>query len=376
MKILTIGFDKDLFKKGSIPQMRHVSYGALVEEMHIIFFASKKLGFEKQKINENVWVYPTNSSSKIGFFVDAYNLGKKILRGKREKWLISAQDPFEAGLVGYLLKKRCRVPLQIQEHGDFFSAPYWRKESFLNLIKYYLGSFLITKADGVRVVSDCIKKTLINKGVSEEKIIKVHVRTDLDYWFTQKPKVNLHDMYPKSDSIVLTAARLVKQKNLTLLIHAFKKVIAKHPRSLLFIVGQGPLEENLKKLTDDLQIKGQVIFLPWTDDVLSYFKTADIYALSSNYEGWGRVVIEAAAAKLPIVMTNVGCAGEVIENKKSGIVVPIDDCEAFSKALIDTIENRNFANTFSQNAFEKIKSLPTEKEILSLYKKGWEKCLS
>ena len=375
MKILAIGPDKDLFKKGSIVQTRQRSYGSLVEEIHIIVFASKKLGFKKQKIAPNVWVYPTNSSNKLSFFIDAYNLGRKILKDEG-KWLISAQDPFESGVVGYMLKKKCSVPLQIQEHGDFFSTPHWRKESLLNFIRYCLSGFLIQKADGVRVVAGRIKKTLIQKGVPEEKITTVNVRTDIDDWSVKEPRLKLHDMYPKAGAIIITAGRLVKQKNIPLLIHSFKDVNVKYPDTLLLIIGEGSLEKKLKKLACDLQVDKQIVFLPWTDDALSYFKTADIYALSSNYEGWGRVIIEAMVAKLPTVMTNVGCADEVFKNNEDGFVVSVDDREAFSEALLKMIEDPTLRDRFARNAFDNAKSLPTEQENLALYKKSWDKCFS
>lgn len=375
MKILAIGPDKDLFKEDNIVRTRQRSYGSLVEEIHIIVFASKKLGFKKQKIAHNVWVYPTNSSNKFSFFIDAYNLGRKILK-EEGKWLISAQDPFESGVVGYMLKKKCGVPLQLQEHGAFFSTPHWRKESFLNFIRYCLSGFLIQKADGVRVVARRIKKTLVLKGVPEEKMTTVNVRTNTKDWSSKEPKLKLHNMYPEAGAIIITAGRLVKQKNIPLLIYAFKDVLVKYPETLLLIIGEGPLEKKLKKLACDLRVDKRIIFLPWTDDAVSYFKTADIYALPSNYEGWGRVIIEAMAAKLPTVMTDVGCANEVFKNNEDGFVVPVDDREAFSKALLKMVEDPALRDRFARNAFDKVVSLPTEQENLILYKKSWDECFS
>ena len=60
---------------------------------------------------------------------------------------------------------------------------------------------------------------------------------------------------------------------------------------------------------------------PWTDDPFSYYKTADLFLLTSNYEGYGMAVVEAMAAGCPVIMTDVGLAGEVLIDKKDGLVV-------------------------------------------------------
>jgi glycosyltransferase involved in cell wall biosynthesis len=79
---------------------------------------------------------------------------------------------------------------------------------------------------------------------------------------------------------------------------------------------------------------------PWSNNVPGLLAQADAYVLSSDYEGWGRVLIEAMVVGLPIVTTNVGCAGEVVKHEQHGLVVPTRDEKALEKALLRMATDR------------------------------------
>jgi glycosyltransferase involved in cell wall biosynthesis len=271
--------------------------------------------------------------------------------------VITAQDPFEMGIVGTVLRAMLRVPLNVQEHGDFFSAPHWRTETVMNRIRYLIGLFVLRRADSVRVVSKRIQDTLIRKGVAPEKISVLPVRTDIQKWINGKTTVDLHAQYPNASPIILTAGRLVAQKNIDVLLLAFAKTVKRLPKALLVIIGTGAEERRLKQKAQTLGISECVVFMPWTDDLVSYMKTADIYALSSDYEGWGRVLVEAMACGLPVVTTDVGCAGEVFIDDRHGKIVPIRDADAFADALIALGLNIEMRQSYRDNALHDIKKL-------------------
>ncbi|MEK9184817.1 MAG: GtrA family protein, partial [Patescibacteria group bacterium] len=112
------------------------------------------------------------------------------------------------------------------------------------------------------------------------------------------------------------------------------------------------------------------------NDVGNYYSQADVFLLTSNSEGWGLVVIEAATYGLPIIMTDVGCAGEVIVNGESGIIIPIGDKKALVRNMKRIIEDQELREKLGANAKLVVQSLPSKEETFELYKESWERCVN
>ena len=94
MIILSIGTDKKTFEQGSAVRSRMAEYGTLFDELHIIIFTLKKHGFKAEKISENVWIYPTDSWSRLFYPFSACRLFRKKLSALNID-VVTAQDPFE-----------------------------------------------------------------------------------------------------------------------------------------------------------------------------------------------------------------------------------------------------------------------------------------
>jgi glycosyltransferase involved in cell wall biosynthesis len=369
MKVLSISLDKKILDRESENFKRQKEYAGLVNELHIVIF-----GPEKEIKSGNLFIYGSGGSNKISLFLKVHRTVKKILKNKDLKdWLITTQDPFESALIGWCLSKKFKIGLNIQEHGDYFSEKYWRNESLLNFLRYYLGKFLIKRADSIRVVGQRIKNTLSKMRIDKNRIIVVPVYTEIK---TGSDSVDIELQRKHKDKFIfLTLARLVKQKNLPLLIKAFKDVAKKNNQAILLIVGKGPEKKKLVSLAKKLRLGDKIFFIDWTDDIYSYYNLADAYVLSSNYEGWGRVIIEAAGCGLPIIMTDVGCAEEVIKNEKSGLVVPLADKKRLVKAMLRLAKDKNLRMSLAKKAKEEILSLPDKQKTLKLYKESWQKAL-
>ncbi len=366
MKILNISLDRQALDPNSLTAQRLRSYGQLVDKYVVVVPSSSRQIVE---LSDRVKVYGSGGRNRAIQLFNVYRAGRRIL--SQEKFsVITSQDPFETALVGWLLARRFGLGLNIQEHGDFFSAPYWRREKLLHFVRYWLGRFLLKRADSVRVVSRRIARTLAGLGIAADKIVAVPVYT---------PPPNLISVQPASwrpefagQFVFLTMARLVRQKNLSLLLRAFKLTASKAPQAVLVIVGSGPLAGRLKALSRRLGLAGKVFFHPWTDDVYAYYLAADAYVLSSNYEGWGRVIIEAAYAGLPVIMTDVGCAGEIIKDGQSGAVVPVGDQPALAQAMVKMAKDSHWRQQLARGAQAAVKNLPNQEETLRLYLKSWQ----
>ncbi len=364
MKILSISLDKKILDENSENFQRQKEYADLVDEYYVVVFGPKK---EIQE--DNLFAYGSGGNNKISCFFRAYKIAKKIIIGnwklKIENSLITAQDLFFSGLLGYLLKRKFSIKLHVQVHTDFLSK-YFRQESLHNFFQYFLGKFIVKKADSFRVVSERIKQGLFNLRVNKDKITVVPIYTAIKFQISNF-KSQKHGKF-----IFLTIGRLVAVKSIELQIRAMAEIIKQHKDVGLWIVGEGKERKKLELLTKKLKIERNVNFLGWQDDLEKFYRQADIFLLTSNYEGWPRVVVEAAFFNLSIIMTDFSSAGEFIVNNENGIIIPINDLNSLKKAMIRLLEDKELRRRLGENAKKTISRLPDKEQTLKLYKKSWD----
>lgn len=378
MRIVSISLDRNVFNSHSVVFQRMRRYAVLLEEFHIICFT-----LEKDKAialqEENLFLYPTNSKSRLHFFLDAYTIGKKIIQQRsldRTSSIVTTQDPFETAIVGYLLKRKFGLSLNIQDHGNFFESRFFRKESILNLLRYRIGRILLKKSDSIRTVSLREKKYIESHFLyPEDRVANIPIFTNWRENSDSKPKIDIKQKYPGFDFYILTMCRLEKVKNIPLLIAAFAKIHKRFPRTLLLIVGNGSQKKRLEKMINREKLQGNVIMEDWTEDTISFYKTADLFVLSSFSEGWGLTVIEAASSLCPIIMTDTGCAGEFIRNGINGWITKTNDVQDLTRAIADAIENKERRKSFAKKAFQDLVILPDEEATRERLKKIWDRAL-
>jgi glycosyltransferase involved in cell wall biosynthesis len=178
--------------------------------------------------------------------------------------------------------------------------------------------------------------------------------------------------FPNFSHYLITICRLEKQKNIPLLLQSIKIVLTKFPKAAMIIVGSGTEENKIKKLIHKEKLEKNIIMENWTDDPYSYYKTADLFVMSSDYEGFPRTVIESIACHCPVVMTNQGSAREFIENNINGWVVPTRSPISLANAVIDALEHPEKRKSISEKAYHDLDKLLTKEQTLDLMKKSWE----
>ncbi len=368
MRVLTIGTDKRIFEDGSPTQTRIISYGGIVEELHIVCFTKK--GFKEKKISPNVYVYPTNSISKLFWITDASSFSKVFLSKKID--LVSAQDPFESGLVAFFIARKLKAKLHIQIHTDFLS-PYFWKESFLNKIRVVIAKFLLPRADGIRVVSKRINDSL---KANSFKLKAVPVVLPIRANFQRVGDRDfLKSKYPAFQDFILMVGRLEREKNISLAIQSFAEVSKSFEKVALVIVGDGSLNKSLKKEAERLKIEDKVFFEGWQEKLENYYGSASLLLHASSYEGYGLTLFEAGIAGLPIVSTNVGIAEEM-RDLGSAIFITDGDKNNVSSVIKKALETLPEAREKALKGKEIIsKTLLSEDEYLERYKLAWEKSL-
>lgn len=136
---------------------------------------------------------------------------------------------------------------------------------------------------------------------------------------------------------ILTVGSMKAQKNQALLIEAFARLNS-HPDARLMILGEGDLRPSLERKAKASGVAGRVIFPGFRVDSWPYYATADLFVLSSDYEGFGNVLVEAMHAGLPIVSTDCPDGpGEILGGGKFGTLVPVGDAEALSSAMSEAL---------------------------------------
>lgn len=133
---------------------------------------------------------------------------------------------------------------------------------------------------------------------------------------------------------LLNVARLHVQKNQELLLTAFREVRKRFPDVVLWIAGTGPEEARLRSLAPD-----GVMFLGHRDDVPALLRAADLFVLSSSWEGMPLSVLEAMREGLPVISTGVAGIADIISHGESGLVVPRGDAAALSEAILHCWED-------------------------------------
>lgn len=132
----------------------------------------------------------------------------------------------------------------------------------------------------------------------------------------------------------LAVGRFEIAKDYPNMLRAFAAVLAREPRAVLVIVGQGSLQAEAEALAAKLGLGDAVRFLGARGDVPAVMSAADGYVMSSAWEGMPMVLLEAAAAGLPIVATAVGGNGEVVRDGESGYLVPARDPESLGRGML------------------------------------------
>ena len=170
---------------------------------------------------------------------------------------------------------------------------------------------LLPQADYVRVVSERIEQSLKAKSWQLKAIVEVRpVAIDLEELKQAPITVDLHQKYPQFREIILMVSRLEPEKRIDLAIKSLAKFLPAVKNVGLAIVGSGSEEMRLKHLVDELGLGDYVKFEGWQENLATYYKTADLFLVTSSYEGYGLTIVEAKACGLPVVSTDVGIARE------------------------------------------------------------------
>lgn len=309
--------------------------------------------------------------------VSFYKLYKFI---KREKPDVVHTHTSKAGTLGRVAARLAGVPLIIHTfHGHTF-------HSYFNLLKNRL--FLATErvlagmTDKIVVISESQKEKI--KGYlnlnTDERLVLIPLGFDLSK-FLSDDLSNKRDKFrreldiPEEAIVIGIIGRLTAIKNHRMFIEAARMIKQKSSGKTVkfLIIGDGELKKELTVLSNRLGIRKDVIFAGWRKDVDSLYKAADIIALTSLNEGTPVSLIEAFASAKAAVATDVGGVRDIVEDGKSGFVVPPNDIDAFSDAITTLINDKERRESFGLYGREFVKNTYTKERLIRDIENLYEK---
>lgn len=210
---------------------------------------------------------------------------------------------------------------------------------FKNLVFRVLKKRLLKFADRIICPANAIKNDLqINFGIRPDKMITIYNPVQVE-----EIRSNLQPHHPGQHSSVyqiVSAGTLEHRKGFDLLIDVMSKIVKENDRVHLTLLGDGPEKENLIKQINSLSLSDNVRLAGFQKNPFIYFSKADLFVLSSRYEGLPNAVLESLACGTPVVAFNCpGGIDEIIVNDSQGALVPENDVQALSKAIEKQMES-------------------------------------
>ena len=269
------------------------------------------------------------------------NCSKKSIRGlkikaiqqlielcRQEKFNIVIAHRYKPIYIMLWAAQFCRIPTLVFVLHAMKTISHFTRKCFIALLvrrnMYFAG------------VSDAVRNDLRASlwGIPDSRVITLYNCIDMqtaENRLFSKSEARQFLKIPENTLAIGTVARLVPDKDQKNIIQAFAKVKPHFPHAILFIIGNGELEQELKQLAKQHHLENDIVFTGFVPDAQRYLKALDIFVLSSIEEAFGRVLLEAMIARVPVIGTRIDGIPEVIGD--AGLVVEARDSQLLSSAI-------------------------------------------
>jgi glycosyltransferase involved in cell wall biosynthesis len=266
-----------------------------------------------------------------------------------------------------LLASRGRVPSVTTNHN--WLTAHWKLKIYCMLDSLWIRFF-----DRIVAVSDEVKKDMVKHKIPEVKIRVIDNGIALERFEKQvetgrmKTQLGLEER----TRVIGTVGSLVVEKGHLYLLEAARPILDIVKDLKFLIIGDGPLRKLLEEKSEELGIKKHLIFAGQRKDIPELLMAMDIFVLPSIKEGLPMALLEAMAAKRPVIATRVGAIPKVIENKDIGALVEPKDILGLRDAMMSLINDPDRMNLLARRGFDRVysdfSSDQMGKHYLELYK--------
>jgi glycosyltransferase involved in cell wall biosynthesis len=247
-----------------------------------------------------------------------------------------------ADVYGAMATARLGLPLVSTKHNDdpFRTGPL-----------RFMERAVARRAAAVIAITDALARFQVERvGLPADKVTTIHYGLDaLPEAWGPNPDVEL----PDGARVLLSVARLVRQKGLDVAVDALPTIRERHPDAVLVVLGQGPeragLEEQARRrgVSEALRLPGRA------GDVAAWLQRADVLVHPARWEGFGLAVLEAMVAGLPVVGSRVSSLPELVADGRTGVLVPPDDSDALAAAVSELLDDPDLARQLGEAGRER-----------------------
>lgn len=262
----------------------------------------------------------------------------RYLRRERPSVVLSALKHANVFLILSRIFARVSTRIILTEHNNFSAsnkdAKNWRDKSIIFFMRW-----AYQRADNIIAVSKGVADDLApNVGIRRSAIDVIYnpVVSDEIYQKAKEP-VDHPWFQPGEPPVLLGVGRLEPQKDFSTLIHAFARVRKAHEVRLV-ILGEGPLRSALQAEISYLDLEEDVLLLGFVSNPYAFMRVSSLFILSSAWEGFGNVLVEAMACGAPVVSTDCPSGpAEILDGGRLGRLVSVGDVGSLSEAIVATL---------------------------------------
>lgn len=290
---------------------------------------------------------------RIQFITRTVRIGLRLNRKGRIS-VYAASDPLISGTAGLILRLLTGRPLLVHLQGQLLDLPREEVSRFRRSVTAFVSRAVCRRADMVRCVSKALMEQAEKAGVSREALVYLPSRVDTDRFSPSRrgplAPMAREEIGRATGRTIMYAGTLSHTKGVHLLVEALPEVLMQYPDVTLILVGSGPSELPLRRLTRDVGVEDRVVFVGRTShaEMPKYLSLADVVVLPSLNEGLPRILLEALASGLPVVATSVGGIPEVVNDGRTGLLVPPANRKALSDAIGRVLGSRELADALGR----------------------------
>jgi len=245
-------------------------------------------------------------------------------------------------LVAIKAKQLVRDPLRLVLCEQSIPSLYLQKHPRGDFMKGCIKKFY-PEADIIVAISQGIAEDLVeNFGLPPERVRVIYNPVMVSEVQKMAAEEVDHPWFkPDQPPVILGVGRLVPPKDFTTLLRAFSLVRQVRPARLV-ILGEGEERPKLERIAYQLGIQNDVLMPGFVKNPFAFMARSTVFVLSSAYEGFGNVIVEALLCGCPVVSTDCSSGPrEILEGGRYGRLVPVGDVEGLAKAILETLENPN-----------------------------------